>query len=140
MQTYKMTLFNAHIEPFYNVELPKMHKHVTSESWETEDVNVVYEWLHDELQSPIDSLTAEEVHRQFDDERLTPLSEEKVQKILEFYTGRAKLLNRITKDLKKVNGPCVLHYDILPEHNTFLAYGEDDGSKQLEAYIEIEVA
>lgn len=44
-----MTLFNAHIEPFYNVESPKMHKHVTSESWETEDVNVVYEWLHDEL-------------------------------------------------------------------------------------------
>ena len=37
MQTYKMTLFNAHIEPFYNVESPKMHKHVTSESWETED-------------------------------------------------------------------------------------------------------
>lgn len=99
---------------------------------------------------PLQELTLEQVHKDFDDSRFDPLPEDRARSIMEYYNGRLALYNVIvkvlknvidnvaTKEIKEYSSTTIKH-NIPEKHNTFWVYGEKDGTHQLEAYISIEV-
>lgn len=136
---YICTYSNVFEEPYYisgKDDQLCIHKNV--ETWETSSLETVKNWLKDTLDIPLQELTIEQIHEDFDDDRFGSLPEDRAQAITEYYNGRLALHETIVNDLKDHSSK-LLRYDIPEKHNQFWVYGDKDETHQVEAYIEIQV-
>lgn len=148
---YRVKLHNDFDAPYWkNDDLSKMAKHLSIDEYITYDEDVFNDILVDFIDAPKKKLTSEDVQKDFGENRTTKISEKCIDAIKAYYNGRFELKKRVDSMLKKINidkideaTPVMMKFNIPFELNHFSC--EDDDlydklTKQLEAYIEIEIS
>ena len=150
---YRVKLHNDFTEPYWaqdNVESSPAVSHICIDEYVTYDKKVFKDILDGFLDAPKKPLTEKDIRKDFDENRDTKLSAEKVNVIKAYYNGRLALKKKIDAALAKVDEkklkkdfPVVLKYGIPFEMNYFSCTDNDPCDKltqQNEAYIEIEIS
>lgn len=142
--TYKMTYCSSFDENYCYKDPKSRLTHETTESYTTEDIDLLKKVIRDTVDAPSSELTLEAVHKDFDSHSRV-LSDQAAQRIAEYYNGRLELMKRIKDDLEQLlpslNAQTFM-YNIPEKYNSFTTEDpEDDGfqSAQNKAYIKIEV-
>ena len=150
---YREKLHNDFTEPYWaydNVENSPAVSHICIDEYVTYDKNVFMDILDGFLDAPKKALTEKDIRKDFDENRDSRLSAEKVNVIKAYYNGRLALKKKVDAALAKVDEkklkkdfPVVLKYGIPFEMNYFSCTDDDPCDKltrQNEAYIEIEIS
>lgn len=147
---YSVTLANDFIEPYFYEKEDNIYRKRTIETNITTDEKTFYAILDGILDAPKKKLSNKDIHKDFDVNRKSPISEDKVETIKRYYNGRHDLSKEMYAKLKKIdfskideNHPYVLKYNIPFELNYFSCDESneyDSRVKMIDAYILIEIS
>jgi len=138
---YCIKYYNRWQRPYFYTESKDICESENFDSYTTTSLELCKQIIKDFLDAPIAELSLEAIHKDFDHGN-DILSESQAICIQTYYNGRLAMLNAILDDLEGIEENKILHYDIPEQYNRFTRYENDEDeklSKQLEAYIEIEV-
>lgn len=138
---YHVKYYNKWQQPYFYTESKEICETENYDSYTTTSFELCKQIVKDFLDAPTAELSLEAIHQDFDHGN-DILAESQAICIQTYYNGRLAMYNAILTDLNEVKGNKTLHYDIPEKYNRFTRYENDEDeklSKQLEAYIEIEV-
>lgn len=133
---FNITYYNDFNEPYIYDKPETLCRHVSTDSYSANDVELAKTIVKDILDAPIAELSLESIKHDFGS-RDYPLTEEAAVAIKDYYNGRYALYQAILDDMKTLE-PRVLHYDIPQKYNTF-SIEDNTATKQISAYIEITI-
>jgi hypothetical protein len=133
---FSITYYNDFDEPYIYDKPETLCRHVSTDSYSANDVELAKTIVKDILDAPIAELSLESIKHDFGS-RDYPLTEEAAVAIKDYYNGRYALYQAILDDMKTFV-PRVLHYDIPQKYNTF-SIEDNTTTKQISAYIEITI-
>lgn len=133
---FSITYYNDFNEPYIYDKPETLCRHVSTDSYSANDVELAKTIVKDILDAPIAELSLESIKHDFGS-RDYPLTEEAAVAIKDYYNGRYALYQAILDDMKMLE-PRVLHYDIPQKYNTF-SIEDNAATKQISAYIEITI-
>lgn len=144
---YTITLHNDWSEPYWqhsDKNTPKdLCRHISDDKYEVEGLDFCKEVLKDFLDAPVAEMTLEQVKKEFEEPRIGPISQERLQAIANYYNGRLKLQKEIFSQLDALGDkPHIFKFDIPMEYNYFACYADDDDehmTKQNSAWLEVVV-
>lgn len=136
MMIFSITYYNDFNEPYIYDKPETLCRHVSTDSYSANDVELAKTIVKDILDAPIAELSLESIKHDFGS-RDYPLTEEAAVAIKDYYNGRFALYQAILDDMKTLE-PRVLHYDIPQKYNTF-SIEDNTTTKQISAYIEITI-
>lgn len=107
---FSITYYNDFNEPYIYDKPETLCRHVSTDSYSANDVELAKTIVKDILDAPIAELSLESIKHDFGS-RDYPLTEEAAVAIKDYYNGRYALYQAILDDMKMLE-PRVLHYDI----------------------------
>lgn len=107
---FSITYYNDFNEPYIYDKPETLCRHVSTDSYSANDVELAKTIVKDILDAPIAELSLESIKHDFGS-RDYPLTEEAAVAIKDYYNGRYALYQAILDDMKTLE-PRVLHYDI----------------------------
>lgn len=107
---FSITYYNDFNEPYIYDKPETLCRHVSTDAYSANDVELAKTIIKDILDAPIAELSLESIKHDFGSHDY-PLSEEAAVAIKDYYNGRYALYQAVLDDLKSL-APRVLHYDI----------------------------